>query len=363
MGNVPLPTVHKDVTSLTEPNKKSCVSDSLEDFIDSFDMMWHGITQALRDPRAISGMAAFNIWCTKSLQVIDHEDKESFTVKLVTDLDKIAKSFNISLPLKESKSKYVVKVSKAQRIMIYTKYIDLPREWKNGLIAAGIPIILDDEGFVVECEDYVRFHTDPLRAEMWRVKGGTRLSGPLVQADLAHWLCVCSMEQKAKVKVLYDVVSNVSGGKVVLSDPVDEYFTYEEFFRELCDAMKKKSLRQFFAGAKDISIKEVSETESEATITYPPQLPPGQQPSLDTTNLTIEVLTKSMIETGEITVVSSFNGTLYSTSFYNVHRNPVRVEVYTALSDGTRTASRQDSHYLLLLVNGLVTSATEMVMF
>jgi len=163
-------------------------------------------------------------------------------------------------------------------------------------------------------------------------------AGPFI-AGLAEWgylkpLLVCRIAQKVKVRS--NVWMESSGGKSVVTDSLDGFFTGDQFFESLLQQVKQECLD----GKGEVEYTSEEEFKCSVTLDFPElaeqlKIPEAKWPlqrrvQLDTAGTWI-------------TWSDYSHGELLWTRFWRIHSDPVRAEMWTVHPNGTRSAGGKDA--------------------
>lgn len=345
MGNGP-PVAH-DAPSIAEPSKLSVVAGPLEDFIGDVDLFWNGVIQALREPRQGRIMR----WQSLGKELREHDAGDGFTV--IIQWNGLRKHLDRKVP--DYSDRFVNHIDHANKSIIQEIWSDLDRDDViKKRKEEGKEIFEDDGGRILTRTLHVRFHDAPLRVEMWEESdaGETRKSGKDLAAVMTMWVSRSALENRRKVSVLYDVVSEAHGGACVVTDPIDEYFTYDDFFSQLSDILRDK-LPQFVSQVKGSTTvtTRISDEETEIkTVFKVPSIPGLEGHPWEGSEQAFTTLLKTSQDEGDISFVLSINGELFQTQCIRVDQDPLRVVSWGIMADGTRIASRDMSLELTMIL-------------
>lgn len=316
------PGSQHSVESPTEPGQLSVLTDSLEDWVDDFDLFWINIVQAMRDPRDDK----MKQWMSKSLEIIDHDSDEGHTSIITWDGSKMMRLIGQVWP--DWTQKWVYNINKKERKIEVTK-------WES-----------------------------PFRMEMYAHKNNNRWHGPILQLTLMAWVNLGILEQRGKCKANYNVISETHGGVVVHTQPLDEHFdSYDDFFSRLSEVIVEKmpSLMGQLS-QQQITTESFSDSETETRICFKPPVPEGVPPE-QVRDIVWSYHTKVDPARGEITIVASVDNQLYYTEFYRVDSDPLVVDVWGVSSDGARHAGRDKWLEVVSTINIMIYMKSQFNMF
>jgi hypothetical protein len=377
MGNqIPFPPVNENVDSITCPGEKCVLTEPLTEFIDDIDQLWASVLMGLQDPRE----SKIKQFLCKDLQVKYHDDGHSFTVTMNWDCDALEQT--LGLPKYDIpnlyKEKFVNHVYPDRRYIVQSHWKGVPSSDEDDMKSNGVVPQKDEDGLIKEFESHTRIHDNPIRVEMWTfyelTPERTRLYGPLVQFICFILCCFSSLEQKAKCHFHYGVKSITSDGEAIISDALDEYFTYDELFPLFTDLFIKNSPKMsaaslggdFVGGpqAEDVNVETLSDIDTEVrwTLVAKPGKLPGGDPDADDRRLQFSLLIKADQTDGRITYILQIDGTLFEQTFLHILEDPLRIELYSLGGDGRRYVTRQQSIEMMLLMETLI-NQRDLVMF
>lgn len=316
--------VQHEVDSPTMPGMKSCVTESLEEYC-TFNSLFDQILNIIRDP-----LVPTENFLLKSLTVTE-DGPEEFTVKVIHDAKKL-ETFGWGKEDGTDRVRSWVKVwhSRSKRELITEEYHE-------------------DGRMEIRCT--ARFLSDPLRIEFWGDHvSGARRCGKFYAAVVKHMFIVPSLKSlvKRKVYVAHSVRAVDGHGVSCLSDPLDDYATYDGLMYLLLDVLKSPAKKGKF------EFTEIAENQFEIKLPGPPIRPPeGDEPP---PRVTLTTLYKWDYERGQINAVISVGNDLLHTAWIRVHKDPLRLEYW--IEEGvTRLAGRMETVLLQEIVDAVVRKA------
>mmetsp|Transcript_77448 Transcript_77448/g.240686 ORF Transcript_77448/g.240686 Transcript_77448/m.240686 type:complete len:336 (-) Transcript_77448:82-1089(-) len=316
MGNIPQVQCHPDKDSPSDPGFKCVLSESLEKYCTG-EEFYDGLWEVMRAP--ISPQEQYIL---KELSCIDGGPEE-FTVKVVFDGQKL-KYYGLS-PDETDHIRLHQKVvgnRKEQMIVAQTMKHDVP-------VSSG----------------FARILRDPARVEFYEIVDGERRSGKRVTWMLQNCYVtpVLLTISKRKVKVVGGHESGLQGGgPSAISDPLDEYLTFDVAYDLFLDCLREPP------PMVHDQAPVVTDTEDGFEVKLPEQehfkeLCAGRDPSLGSMDTTM--LVRHDRDKGEIIVVFSVGQELLYTSFIHFHRYPLRIESWQ-VTGGKRLGGTQERNAL-----------------
>lgn len=325
MGNIPHVKCHANVDSPTDPGFKSVVSESLEEYCTAeafYDALW----MLMRSP--VHPMEAHMV---KEQQVEDHGE-EDFTVRVIYDGLKL-KSYGLAPDDKDYYKLNQRVVGNRKEFTIVTQ--DMKRDGTH--IYTG----------------FCKLVRNPLRLEYSRIVDGERRFGQVLASvvETTYVAPVLAVLAKRKAKVLPDHESELhGGGPSAISEPLDEWLTFDMAFEFLIEALK------YPPEVPQEQKTELVETEDSWELIYYEheklrELNYARDSTLPARDM--RYMGKVDRAAGEIVVVCSVGQELLFTSFTHFHRDPVRIESWQ-VADGKRLGGVAEASVLQGYVDHII---------
>jgi len=339
MGNWASIKVKPDQESIACPGEKSAMSDPIgEDLVDNVEEFFAELVETVKDPIDFGRQEQ---WYTKDLAIND-KDPDNFTVKVMFDGVKLKKVFG-----KENDDdlcRYWFKVN-VDRHKLYMKTvgIDAETEKETGM------------------EFHTQFHPNKedktVRIEVWGIDDeGNRRSGELVSGytELA-WvkpLLLCRLGQK--VKVSSNIQSYDTGGRSALTEPLDDYFTADQFYEALVEIIKQEGTDW----KADVAYKSDTEFTMawEADIPLPPELV-NQETGASTWHFSFAKKVLLDPVNRQIVLHEHLWQELTLTQFYRITKDPVRCEFWQMMPSGVRRGGGREACIVRLKLMKLISEA------
>mmetsp|Transcript_15025 Transcript_15025/g.22507 ORF Transcript_15025/g.22507 Transcript_15025/m.22507 type:complete len:245 (-) Transcript_15025:132-866(-) len=194
-------------------------------------------------------------------------------------------------------------------------------------------------------------------SEIWVIDAeGNRRSGKWVAgyAEM-RWvkpLLLCRVGQKVKVRS--NIESRDTGGRSALTEPLDAFFTADQFFEALVGSFKQEAI--------DFKCETKCKSDTEFTMTVEADLPlPQGQTNPETGGSTWHYSGCKIVNTDPVnlqicTQDYAFDDLIVS-SFFRVHRGPVRCEYWTILPSGIRCGGGKEACIIRLKLMKLISEA------
>lgn len=313
-----------------------------EDLIDNVEEFFAELVETVKDP--IDFTKQEEKWLTKDIE-IQGKDPDKFNVKVMFDGAKLKKLF----PAKENEDdicryRFAVIVDREK---LYMKTVGLDE--KNE----------EDTGMQFHTQFHPNKEDKTVKIEVWGVDGeGIRRSGEYISgyAELI-WvkpLLLCRLGQK--VKVSSNIESYDTGGRSALTEPLDDYFTADQFYEALVDHIKQEGI-DFKA---DIAYKSDTEFTMawEHDFPLPPELVQANQESgVSTWHFAFEKKVLLDPENRQIVLHEHFGQELTLTQFWRITKDPVRCEFWQMLPSGVRRGGGREACVVRLKLMKLISEA------
>eukprot|EP00416_Gambierdiscus_australes_P043534 CAMPEP_0171109392 /NCGR_PEP_ID=MMETSP0766_2-20121228/70751_1 /TAXON_ID=439317 /ORGANISM="Gambierdiscus australes, Strain CAWD 149" /LENGTH=346 /DNA_ID=CAMNT_0011571123 /DNA_START=77 /DNA_END=1117 /DNA_ORIENTATION=- len=334
MGSAPSIQVHRDVQSLTDPDKLSVVSDPLTPYCDDMDLFYDGVIRSMKDPV----LNPLDNYVIKTVEIKSISEEE-WVFKIIHDGEKL-QSFNLQETSEDRVAQWAhIWTSRERREIVEEFY--------------------SEDGESVTMTSHVRFHPDPFRIEAWLdMANGERRSGYVLQGVVRDiYINPIVQELTArKVRVQHSIESPTTNGVCAISSPLQDHIDSPcdcgGVFDTLVEVIKCTGSTWLAQVASKFSVSrevvEISEQEFQLSFTWP-----MKQGGQDTT-----VGTRSNFmcnrDKGEINgVASSLRGQLLFEYRFKIHEEPIRIEFY-ALIAGRRVGGRVEAGTLQALCEATV---------
>uniref|UniRef100_A0A7S1PR59 Uncharacterized protein n=1 Tax=Alexandrium catenella TaxID=2925 RepID=A0A7S1PR59_ALECA len=329
MGNVPQVKCHENVDSPTDSGFKSVVSESLEDYCTA-DAFYDSLWLLMRSP--VHPMEAMMV---KEQQVVD-QGEEEFTIKVIYDGQKL-KLYGLA---PESRDYYKLN----QKVVGNRKELTIVCQDMKG----------DGTHLHTGCCKLLR---DPARLEYSRIVDGERRSGQALASlvETTYIAPVLTVLARRKAKVLPNHVSELhGGGPSVISEPLDEWLTYDMAFEFFVEAVK------YPPGVEDHGehTRLVETDDSFELVCFEHEQLRALNYAKDSTLPARDMTYMGRVDkaAGEIVVICSVGRELLFTSFTHFHRDPVRIESWQ-VADGKRLGGLAEACVLQGYVDMIVRKA------
>lgn len=309
MGAKPSVQMTADTDSVLEPGTKVVMSEGLE--VD-FDLLMDEYLEQHRYP--IDSMKEYVL---KSCDIEEH-GKDDFTVKVILDGKKLdSYGYGRGDGIDRIDLWTRVTADRTKRELWSRPIVPPPGAWADEVdqVTAGGGA----------CS---RFTTEePMRCEFHIVlPDGSAYEQAIdvVQPILGAAIMEVS-KKKVKVKSDQDSIK-ASGEKSVVSEPMDEFTTYDEFWDKFIEVLK--------AGDAAVSpeLVEVSDSEFHTVVTDTITDPTTEQKWI--------TKIRHSKESGEIQIVTMNNSGILSKAVIILHKDPLRVESWGEDKDGVRQFGR-----------------------
>jgi len=316
MGNIPQVQCHPDKDSPSDPGFKCVLSESLEKYCTG-EEFYDGLWEVMRAP--ISPQEQYIL---KELSCIDGGPEE-FTVKVVFDGQKL--------------KYYGLSKDGADYVKLHHRIVGNRKE--QTIVAQALK-----DGKPVSTGT-CKLLKEPARVEYCEIAEGTRWSGQRLAWMVQAWYItpVLMLISKRKVKVVADHLSELHGGGAsAISDPMDDYLTFDVAFDLFVDCIRDPP------GAGEYLHITVTDVDDGFEVKYPEheavkQLCAARDPSLESLDMTL--LVRHNRDKGEIIVVCSIGKQLLYTSFVYFHQDPLRIESWQVTA-GKRLGGCQEARVL-----------------
>jgi len=342
MGNVSTLSVHPKQPSISCPGELSAITDPIsKDLIDDVHEFFSELIETVKDP-------------------IGHDFVEQYFVKDVRLDCRTPDEFTCEVTLDGSKMKRLMP-TKPDESDVCRSCIDCSADRAKLYMRTTERSPADTS--VKTSELHSMFHVDEkdksVRCEIWGMSPqGERKAGKLI-AKLAEWvyvkpLLLCRAGQKVKVHSGID--SGLTGGRSVMTDPLDAFFTAETFHDALVQVFEKGT----FEDAKG-EVRYTSEREFEGCWEKDFKLP-KEMVSKEAGKKTGRVSAKRSVvansDSLQVSIHEYVLDELVMSSFYKTHRDPVRCEFWQeALPSGQRRGGGKQAMVLRLLLLKLISEA------
>lgn len=340
MGNVGAIHVHHSLPSVACPGENSAWTDPIgEDLVDDVQEFFAELIEVSKDPIDYINREQYFV---KDIEVTG-PSPDDFRVKVIHDG---AKWHKMVPQFKEDEEDFCKTWYEcfADRNLLYFK----SRQF-------------DPTGEKCTWELHSMMHPNKeeksFKCEVWAVDHeGTRRHGKFV-AGLVEWLWVkplllCRFGQKVKVRS--NIESYDSGGRVALTEPLDEFFTADQFFEALVNSLKKE--------ATDWGCELDSKSDEEFTGTFSKEFPlPDSMVNKETGQTTWRYTCSRHVVVDskgrQVVIHDRVYEELVLMGFYRVYEEPVRCEFWQVLPNGRRMGGGREGCTLRLKLLALISEA------
>uniref|UniRef100_A0A7S1RY68 Uncharacterized protein n=1 Tax=Alexandrium catenella TaxID=2925 RepID=A0A7S1RY68_ALECA len=339
MGNVGAIRVHPDQPSLACPGERSTFTDPIgEGLVEDVQEFFEELADSMRNPLSWS----FEYVFLKEVDVTSPSPDE-FQVRVVLDGQKIRRHIPwIQGEEDIIRSWYEGSIDRERLYLETTEFEPVPEKTRRHSLHSVMHPDRRSRSFKVE---------------VWCMgKEGTRRSGELI-AGIVEWMWVkpllaCRFGQKVRVHCNIEVPE--SGGTSAMTEPLDAYFTAEQFFR----AVVALAMEEGTPG-REIAHKSSMECEVRWRQDFP--LPADVLINRETGQKTLNVEASRIVVSDpkglQIAIQERFFDELAMSTFYRIHQDPVRCEYWQGLPSGQRAGGAQQARQLRLLLLKLVSEA------
>lgn len=304
------------------PGQPCALSMPLDEYC-HYDALFDGLMPVFKDP-----LPPLENYVVKSKEVTQ-ESPDVFVVKITHDGDKL--------------SKYAAKFGFAHLNVTDSDFV---RWWgRITFDRKGRTIVseeLEPDGVTVKRTVNSLFLESPLRVEVWSTnKEGVREGSNALAGEVQHCFLTPVVQSLAarKVGVHHTCPSPTSGGSLVaLSEPMCEYFEYDELFDMVVEVLKDAVQKDGAVG----EVSDISDTEFEIVVR-------GEGGTEDAPCTMVQHIMHD-VSKGEIICVASLGPELLYTSFIKMPQDPLCIE-YWIESSGTRLAGPPEGATLQSLID------------
>jgi len=341
MGNVGAISVHANQESISSPGEQSAISDPIgPDLVDDPHEFFAELIEVSKDP---INYLANEHYLVKELR-IEGPNPDEFTCSIILD----GKKLQALIPQWKKDDEDVCR-SRFDVFADRKKLFISSTEWnveKEGV-----------KGLTMNSKFHIDEKENTMRVEIWAITAeGERKAGKFI-AGVAEWLWVkpllaCRFGQKVKVRSNIECCD--TGGRSSLSEPLDAYYTAQEFYEALINLLK-----QTCTDLKgEISYK--SDNEFQADWSHEFDLPKEwvkEEGGEAKGKLTLR--RSSFLDPAGLQIVTHdyINDEMTMNSFYKVHSDPVRWEFWQILPSGVRRGGGRQAVDMRWMLMKLVSEA------
>lgn len=319
MGNIGAIQVRPDMDSLLTPGEKSAITDPIgKDVVDDAEELFQELVDFIKDPVAYALGEGF--WL-KDVEIKD-KGEGACSVKIIIDGQKLKRFFPQHKPNEDDiVRKWMDVIVVHDKLQVRT--VDYNPE--NGEVVHEITtaFILDESG-------------ESFRIEIWGMRpDGQRLHGGLIAmfSDMLFLkpLLLCRVSQKVRVRSSVD--SPDTGGKSIMTESMDEFYTAEELYDTMLTWYKQQTLD---AGG---TVVYNSENEVTARTEVPLPVPEGFEGEKPVVTMSRNINLDPVNQ--QFSMHEYLHDELLTTRFVRIRSDPVRLETWVILPSGSRISGGQ----------------------